>query len=173
MASEGFGGLAYDSTPAQRQATLAVAMAGVALASICAGMAGADWPWWRWTAVLFVAFDLVGGVAAMCLPPAIRKIRPPGDPLRPVVFAAFHIHPFVLMLVVPGAGWAGLAATYAFGVGGVLAVAACPREFRASAALGWCAFALAVVALVGMPRGLEWLAPAFLLKLVGSHAAGN
>lgn len=68
--------LSYESTSTQRGVVMAVAVAGVVLASICAGMAGVEWSTWQWGVVLFVAFDLVGGVAAMCLPAAIRKIRP-------------------------------------------------------------------------------------------------
>lgn len=161
---------ACQPTSAQRRVVLAVAMAGVAIASICAGIAGVEWPSWQLAIVLFVAFDLVGGVAALCLPAAIHKFRPPGDTLRAILFAAFHVHPLLLAFVLPGMDWAALSTIYLSGVGGVLLVTVIHPEFRASAALTWCAITLAVVALIGIPPGLEWLAPAFVLKLVGSHA---
>jgi len=59
---------------------------------------------------------------------------------------------------------------YASGLAGSLLISATPLPFRASAALAWCAFAIATVSVMDLLPGLEWLAPAFLLKLVGSHA---
>lgn len=162
--------LSYESTSTQRGVVMAVAVAGVVLASICAGMAGVEWSTWQWGVVLFVAFDLVGGVAAMCLPAAIRKIRPPDEPWRPILFAALHVHPLLLAFVLPGAHRVALSAVYLSGLIGVLLIKIIRAEFRASAALSWCAITLAIVALVGTPPGLEWIAPAFALKLVGSHA---
>lgn len=170
MANGDFGDLLYDSTPSQRRATLAVAAGGVVLASLCAGLAEVDWAEWQWGVVLFVAFDLVGGVMAMSLRPAIRKLRPPDDPLRPVLFAAFHIHPLLLALLLPDAEWLVMCAIYASVLAGVLLIAAMPEDYRPGTALAWCAFALAAIALLGFPAGLEWLAPAYLLKLVGTQA---
>lgn len=164
------GHLGYESTATQRRVVLAVALTGVVLASICAGSAGVEWSSWQWGVVLFVAFDLVGGVAAMCLPPAIRKIRPPDEPLRPVLFAVFHVHPLLLAFALPGADWVALSAVYLSGLVGALLMTVMRAEFRASAALAWCTITLAIVALAGTPSGFEWLAPAFVLKLVGSRA---
>lgn len=173
MAQNGFGALLYDSTAAQRRFTLAVAMGGVALAVICAGLARVSWTNWQWALVLFVAFDLLGGVASMCLPPTIRKIRPPGEPWKPILFCVFHVQPLVLAFALPDRSWTILLAVYAAGALGVLIVTMTSSEFRASAALAWCAGALAAITLWGAPPGLKWLAPAYVLKLVGSHAAGQ
>ena len=170
MTPGGPDGLSYESTSTQRRVVLAVAVAGVVLASICAGVAGMEWSSWQRGVVLFIAFDLVGGVAAMCLQPAIRKFRPPGEPLRPILFAAFHIHPLLLAFSLPGADGVALSTVYLSGLIGTMLVTLMRVEFRASAALAWCAITLPIIALLDTLPGLEWIAPAFTLKLVGSHA---
>lgn len=163
--------LAYDSTQVQRRFTLGVALAGMVLATICAGLANVDWASWQWAIVLFVAFDLIGGVAAMTMPPAIRKLRPPDEPLRPVLFAAFHVHPFVIYLALPEIEIETMAVLYGFAVAGVAALNLLPvRQHRSALALAWCAGALSILALLDGSVGLEWLAPAYMLKLTGSHS---
>jgi len=154
----------------ERRLTLAMALIGVALASVCAGLAGVPWAEWQWAIVLFFAFDLVGGVAAMAMGPAIRKIRPVNQPLRPLIFAAFHVHPMVLALVLPEVSWVPLVALYAICVGAVAIAIIARPVVGPGVALGTCAVGLAIIALLGMPAGLEWFAPAYLLKLAGSFA---
>lgn len=165
--------LLYDSTASERRLTLLVGGLAIFLACTCAGLAHMQWTGWQWALVLFVAFDLGGGVAAMCLPPAIRKFRPPEEPLRPVLFAAFHIHPLFLALVLPQQNWTPMFVLYGAGVAGVAAAGLAPTAFRASIALAWCALVLPVIPFFGAMPGLAWLAPAYLLKLVGSHAAAT
>lgn len=162
--------LAYDSSAPQRRLALGAGLAGVAIATVCAGLAGAAWSGWQWALALVVAFDLSGGVVALCLQPAIRKMRPAGEPLRPVLFSAFHVHPFVLGLALPEADLAMMLALYLSAAAGVIASILVSVPYRGAVALGWCAGALALLALAGGLPGLEWLAPAYLLKLVGSHA---
>src|SRR3546814_5807280 len=89
----GWSGMLYDSTPGQRRFTVVASGIAMVVASVCAGLSQVPWASWQWALMLFVAFDLGGGVAAMCLPPAIRKVRPAHEPLKPLMFAAFHIHP--------------------------------------------------------------------------------
>lgn len=165
--------LAYDSNALQRRVTLYAAIVGVVLASICAGVAGVTWVGWQWAIILFIAFDLVGGVVAMCLPPAIRKIRPPEEPLRPLAFTAFHLHPFVIGFVLPEADQSAMLVLYAAAVLGVAALMLPVPQYQGAVALIWCAAALCVVWLVGDFEGLEWFAPAYLLKLVGSHSVST
>ena len=105
----------------------------------------------------------------MCLPPAIRKIRPPEEPLRPLVFTAFHLHPFVIGFVLPETDQQAMLVLYVAAVLGVTALMLPARQYQGGAALAWCAAALCVVSLVGDFKGFEWFAPAYLLKLVGSH----
>lgn len=165
-----FAELLYDSTTGQRRLTLLVGVIAIALAGACAGLTELQWTGWQWALVLFVAFDLGGGVAAMCLLPAIRKIRPPDEPLRPILFSAFHIHPLFLALVLPQQEWTPMFMLYGAGVAGVAAASLAPIPYRASIALAWCALALPIIPFFGAMPGLAWLAPAYLLKLVGSCA---
>src|SRR3546814_16648073 len=60
---------------------------------------------------------------------------------------------------------------YGAGVAGVAAAGLAPDAYRAGVSLAWCACVLPLVQLLGPMPGLAWLAPAYLLKLVGSHAA--
>lgn len=106
----------------------------------------------------------------MCLPPAIRKIRPPEEPLRPLVFAAFHLHPFILGLALPEVDLQAMLVLYVAAVLGVAALMLPLSQYQGAAALIWCAAALSVVGLAADLRALEWFAPAYLLKLVGSHS---
>src|SRR3546814_12339526 len=87
--------------------------------------------------MLFVAFDLGGGVAAMCLPPAIRKVRPAHEPLKPLMFADFHIHPLFLALVFPDQDWTAMFVLYGAGVAGVAAAGLAPAAYRAGVSLAW------------------------------------
>lgn len=167
----GWSGMLYDSTPAQRQFTLAASWIVMVVASVCAGLSQVPWATWQWALMLFVAFDLGGGVAAMCLPPAIRKVRPAKEPLKPLMFAAFHIHPLLLALVFPDQDWTAMFVLYGAGVAGAAAAGLAPDAYRAGVSLAWCACVLPIVQLLGPMPGLAWLAPAYLLKLVGSHAA--
>lgn len=167
----GWSEMLYDSTPGQRRLTLLASGITMVVASACAGLAHVQWASWQWALMLFVAFDLGGGVAAMCLPPAIRKVRPAEEPLKPLMFAAFHVHPLFLALVLPQQDWTAMFVLYGAGVAGVAAAGLAPAGYRASVSLAWCACALPIIQLLGPMPGLAWLAPAYLLKLVGSHAA--
>src|SRR3546814_2546492 len=69
----GWSGMLYDSTPGQRRFTVVASGIAMVVASVCAGLSQVPWASWQWALMLFVAFDLGGGVAAMCLPPAIRS----------------------------------------------------------------------------------------------------
>lgn len=87
------------------------------------------------------------------------------------MFAAFHVHPLFLKLVLPQQDWTSMFVLYGAGVAGVAAAGLTPAAYRASVSLAWCACALPIIELLGPIPDLAWLAPAYLLKLVGSHAA--
>src|SRR3546814_11130268 len=97
----GWSGMLYDSTPGQRRFTVVASGIAMVVASVCAGLSQVPWASWQWALMLFGAFDFGGGVAAMCLPPAIRTVRHAPEPLKPIMFAAFHIHPPSLALSFP------------------------------------------------------------------------
>lgn len=162
-------GLPRASTRAERHVTIFVALVGIALAVGCGLHAGAGWAGWQWAVIIFVAFDLAGGVASMPLPPSLKKIRVPEQPLRPIAFTAFHIHPFLIALTIPTQEWLPMVALYASALAGVIFMPRIRSAFAASIALSWCACTIALVWTLGVTHGLEWLAPTYLLKLVGSY----
>lgn len=163
-------GLPRASTQAERYITIFVALIGVGLAVACGAAADVTWSGWQWAVVIFVAFDLVGGIASMPLPPSLKKIRVSDQPLRPIAFTAFHIHPFLIAMAISAPMWPSMFALHASALSGVILMSKVSRAFAASIALSWCACAIAIVSTLGVASGLEWLAPAYMLKLVGSHA---
>ena len=94
----------------------------------------------------------------MTMPPAFRKLRPPDEPLRPVLFAAFHVHPFVIYLALPEIEIETMAVLYGFAVAGVAALNLLPvRQHRSALALAWCVGALSILALLDGSVGLNGL----------------
>src|SRR3546814_17865448 len=89
----GWSGMLYDSTPGQRRFTVVASGIAMVVASVCAGLSPAPLASWQWALLLFVAFDLGGGVAAMFRPPPIPHVRPTHPPLKPTKFAASNHHP--------------------------------------------------------------------------------
>lgn len=154
----------------EARAALRFGLAGVVLAILCAQFAGPDLAWWQWLILLIIAFDLVGGVAANATLASTRQYHRENQPYRPLLFAAAHIQPFVLALVLPAAGWLQALALWLAGLAGVLGTVLAPSPIKRAFALGYCALTMSLFAALGQPDGLAWLAPAFLLKLVAAHA---
>lgn len=157
-------------TAQDHRAALIVGLSVAAVAIGCARLADVHWAAWQWAVVLFVAFDLGGGIVSTCLPATLRAVRPQGDPLRPLYNAALHIHPLLLALVIPGQDWAAMFLLHGAGAAGVAAAGLMSIRHRAGLALAWCAGAIALINSAGIAPGLAWLAPTYLLKLVGSFA---
>ncbi len=164
------------------RALVAAATAAGTLLVLAAG--SPTWRWWQWALVLAVAVDVVGGVAANALGPAKRQYHGPPPPdagrgartLRhPVLFAAAHVHPFVLVLVLPGDAWGWALLWYAACVAGSAVVHAAPLHlarplaFAVLAALLVVPWALTAPA-VAAPDGLAWFGPVLACKLVAAHA---
>lgn len=142
------------------------------------GSAGA-WTWWQWALVLVLAVDVLGGVTANALGSAKRQYHgPSGAPgsrggrlLRSTpVFTAAHVHPFLVALLLPGAGWGWAAFWYAGCLGSVLLVRAVPLHLQRPAAFGALATLLVAAPAVAAPDGLAWFGPVLALKLVAAHA---
>jgi len=142
----------------------------VAAAIACGRVANVHWVSLQWVLVLFVAFDLGGGIASACMASTLRSVRPQGDPLRPLHNAVLHIHPLLLALVVPDQDWTAMFLLHGAGAAGVAAAGLVPISYRAGLALAWSAGAIALITAIGIVPGLAWLAPTYLLKLVGSFA---
>lgn len=154
-----------------------VVSVGAALA--VAAAQGVDWSWWQWALVLVLTADVAGGVPANSLGTAKRLYHspaPPGSPLRgrvlrnPVGFAALHFHPFLVAAAFADATWMWATAWYALALGGTVAVVAVPLYLRRPLAAALVTVALIAAPLLTAPKGLVWLGPVLVLKLVAAHA---
>lgn len=169
--------LGAGATAAER-ATVAVATAA-GLAGVVAAATTASWTWWQWCLVLVLAVDVVGGVTANALSTAKRQYHGPADP-RPgraahllrssPVFTGAHVHPFLLALLLPGAGWGWATAWYLGCLVSVLLVHAVPLHLQRPVAFAALATLLVAGPLVPAPPGLAWFGPVLALKLVAAHA---
>ncbi|QGQ18264.1 hypothetical protein GC089_02015 [Cellulomonas sp. JZ18] len=164
------------TTRGERALVAAATVVGTAL--VVAAGSGA-WRWWQWALVVTVAIDVVGGVAANALSTAKRQYHGPatGHPGRtaralrhPVAFAAAHVHPFVLVLALPGDGWAWAGTWYAACVAGSAAVHVAPLHLARPLAFAVLGTLLVAAPLVPAPAGLAWFGPLLACKLVAAHA---
>ncbi|MFC8191656.1 hypothetical protein ACFUMH_08335 [Cellulomonas sp. NPDC057328] len=169
--------LGAGTTPGER-ATVAVATAA-GTAGVVAAAATTSWAPWQWAVVLVLAVDVVGGVTANALSTAKRQYHGPRDAgagrgarlLRSSpAFTAAHVHPLVLALLLPGAGWGWATFWYAGCLASVLAVHAVPLHLRRPVAFGALATLLVAAGPVGAPAGLAWFGPVLAVKLVAAHA---
>ncbi len=119
--------------------------------------------------VAVVAFDIAGGVAANSTVAASRQHHT-GNRWRPVGFAAAHIQPYLLAILVPGYALTVAALTWATAVAGAALVILTPHHLKRAVSLAYCAIVIGAVQTYGVEPALTWLAPMFLLKLVAAHA---
>jgi hypothetical protein len=148
---------------------VSAAMAAVILAVLMLQGAGHEFGWWQWLIIGIVAFDIGGGVVANATSAAARQYHRPDRPWEPLVFAAAHVHPFAMALLLPGYTWVAGATLYTSVILAVGATLLTPRDLRRPAALFFSAVTIALCGLV-TGAGWEWLAPLLILKLVAAHA---
>jgi hypothetical protein len=171
--------LGTGAVPAERRLAGAAGVAAAAAVVVVAVAQEVAWSWWQWALVLVLAVDVAGGVTANALGSAKRLYHspvPPGLPLPQRVvrshvgFAAVHVQPFVLAVLLPDAtaGWA--AAWYAVALAGTAAVVAVPLYLRRPLAAAVVTVAVVAAPLVAAPAGLAWFGPVLVLKLVAAHA---
>ncbi len=145
-----------------------------------AWLAPEGWTWWQWTSVVVLAVDLLGGVVANALATAKRQYhgRPAAQVPRPsarllrnsTVFAAAHLHPFVVALVLPDGSWRWAAFWYVGCVVPVLVVQRVPLHLQRPVAFAAVAVLLVAQPVVAAPAGLAWFGPVLAVKLVAAHA---
>jgi hypothetical protein len=152
----------------EARAALGAGAAGVLLALTISRLGDLQLSWWGWAILALIAFDLFGGIAANATLAAGRR-RPGAGRWRPVAFAAAHLQPLVLAWLNPEYGWLSALGLWTCALTGVMICAAPPR-IKLSIALVYCVVATSWLAGAGAAAGLEWLAPAFLTKLVAAHA---
>lgn len=138
-----------------------------------------DWAWWQWALVAVLAFDVAGGVTANALNSAKRQYhgssaRETGAARRVLtsssLFTAAHLHPFLVVLAIPGATWAWALFWYVACTSSVLAVGRVPLYLRRPVAFAAVTTLLIAGLAVSAPAGLGWFGPVLALKLVAAHA---
>lgn len=171
---DGLGGeIGYGARPEEARLTLAIAFIGTSVAASLARIAEVNWAWWQWALVLVLAFDLFGGAAACALPASARKLHRDGGLLRPVGFAALHVQPMLLALANTSVKWEAATALWFVALLGVALTLQFRSPLRRGFATGYCGLSIALVhPLISAPE-LAWLAPVFIIKLVGAHAAAG
>ena len=167
------------AAPGERRlvGTATAVVTGVVVA--VAAVQDAAWSWWQWALVLVLTVDVAGGAVANALGSAKRLYHSPVPPglsaahrlLRShVAFAALHVHPVVLAVLLPDAGPGWAAAWYLLALGGTAAVVAAPLYLRRPLAAAVVTAAVTAAPLVAAPAGLGWFGPVLVIKLVAAHA---
>jgi hypothetical protein len=163
----------------ERTLVWAVTTAAVGVLIAATSTQGVDWSWWQWLLVVVLAVDVAGGVPANALATAKRFYHSPAPDDSPkgtrlvrnhVVFSALHLHPFLVVAVLPDATALWAAAWYVVALSGTAAVVAAPLYLRRPLAAGWVTVSLLATPLAEAPAGLAWLGPVLVLKLVAAHA---
>lgn len=161
--------IAPGATRGEMIAALAAGITGAATVSALAIDAGLDW--WRIAVIVFVAFDIFGGVVVNATASAKRRYHGPGrDARHHLGFVAIHLQPFLLAWAVPGFGWAPAAAIYLLALLGGVIVTSTPLSLRRPVAYGVTAIGvLAATSLLTVPQPAAWFAPVLLIKLLLAH----
>ena len=158
-----------DATYAEVILPLATGAVGAGLALFLTATSNNQLQWWQWLLVAVIAFDIAGGVTANSTVAASREHHT-GKRWKPVGFAAAHIQPFVLAILVPGYALTLAALTWVAAVLGASIVILTPHHLKRAVSLAYCAIVIGALQPHGLEPEVAWLAPMFLLKLVAAHA---
>lgn len=148
---------------------IGLGMAGIAVAIACIFSAGLALAWWQWLVVGFLAFDIIGGIAANATDAATRQHHRKG-PLQPLSFTFFHLHPFAVALLLPVSGLMDAMLLWGAALAGTALVVLTKPSLKQAVSLGFCGTAIAMFTMAFPAPGLEWFAPCYLIKLVAAHA---
>ncbi|HEY4342912.1 MAG TPA: hypothetical protein VGN05_01085 [Parvibaculum sp.] len=169
-----------DATSAEKAWALCAAAAAPVLLYALAWRGQVDWALWQWALAVLLAIDIAGGVVANALSALKRLTFSPPNPAdgwavrlvkrRPLLFPLAHVHPLLLAWAFGGSAVFG-AVWYAAPILSHMLIHRLPLYLHRPAALGLIAAAFLVsLYVIGAPRGFEWFAPLFMLKLVYGHA---
>lgn len=166
------------ASSAETTAILATAIGG----GIATAVLARRTPRWGRVAATALGFDLWGGVVANSMPTCVRWYERPGQGTREhVVFAAGHVHPFVIALLDRRAraedgspdGWRWAAGQYLWMLGSTAAVVTAPRRLRRRLGLAATAVGIALDRLAGPSPNAPWFAPVYHGKLLAGHAGAG
>ncbi|MGY1770823.1 hypothetical protein [Blastococcus sp. SYSU D00813] len=171
--------LGSGAVPAERRLVWGATAASAGLLVVAASGQGVAWSWWQWALVLVLTVDVAGGVPANALGSAKRLYHSPTPAgtsaaqrlvRSHVAFTSLHVHPFLLVAVLPDGTWWWAGAWYLLCLGGTAAIVGVPLYLRRPLAAAIATVALIAAPLVEAPAGLAWLGPVLVLKLVVAHA---
>lgn len=159
---------------------LGAGISGTAVLICWAVVAGAPWTVIQYVLAGAIALDVIGGVVANGLNAAKRDhFGPPSATarsaggrlvLRPILFAAVHVHAIVIALVYEPALWWWGVLWWALTVVAVVAVRASPLHLERPVALAATAGGVLLAAIVPAPGFWAWLPVMMMLKLALAHA---
>lgn len=164
-----------DATTLENLGLVGGAVMGAYLGATGGGNCGRSWgPLRRATAAL-VGADLYGGVWTNATPTARRWYHGRGQGACDVAaFAVVHLHPFLVSALYRERDWRFAWGNYAYLLAATAAIASTPAAYRLAVALALYLGAVWANLHAWEPTpGMEWFAPAFFLKLLVSHAAGE
>lgn len=153
--------------------TLFWAIMGASVVGARGWAAATGWTALQWIVVIFMAFDLAGGVHSSTLPATAKLLHATFHPARALIFVMLHLHPFVVAATFSGFGWTAAAALWIAAVAGTVIVMRADRRHRQAFALCYCALMTMTILPLVSDRMLGWIAPLYLLKLVAAHAANE
>jgi len=138
------------------------------------------WNWWQYLLAMVVAADLFGVAVANATNSAKRQyfgpLSPDAGPVgrlahRPLLFAAIHIYPFLVVALFPGGTWIWAVVVYSGMVASVTILDRwCPIYLQRPVAMLIVIAAVVGNTLVTAPEGWAWFIPVFMAKLVLGHA---
>jgi hypothetical protein len=158
--------------PLETGLILGAMIAGPGLAIAWARAAGAEWAWWQWLVVAFLACEMVGSLACNTLAPAKRWHHRPTQGARAhLAFCALHIHPVVMALAVPDAlSLRGALLSYGLLLAGAGLTLASPVRLKNAVALLYSAAAIAICAIwIPLPSPVGWAPAVVYLSLLAGY----
>ena len=129
-------------------------------------------PTWGVVILAAVAFDVFGGVVVNATLSGSRRFHQPDTPRWSALgFVAFHVHPFVLALLLPEQmHWGVAAVTYSGIVLATVLVIVVPRSLRQPVAFASAAALIAVTtSVLPVANVIGWVLPLLIVKLLLSH----
>jgi hypothetical protein len=158
--------------PLENLGTLGAGVVGALCASALA-RGGRDGPAAR-LVLRLLALDLWGGAWCNATPAAARWYGRPGQGTRHLmVFAAGHLHPFVVAWLDHGRGrWRWAAVQYGYLLVATALVARCGVRVRPALGLLTAAAGVLLDRRLGPSGSAPWFAPVFHVKLLAGHAGG-
>lgn len=157
--------VAPNATTTEYVLSLAAAVAGAALATLHASLAGLTG--WRLVMVAAIAFDIIGGAVITCTEAGKRHWNPPSKPKRAEFwFVASHVaHVAAVAGLFRGIDAPWFVATAGMLLASAGVIIAAPATLRRPTAVALLTVAVLLDSRLGATLGMEWFVPVFFLKL--------